>query len=462
MKQLDILIVDDSKSVLYAMDKTLRPIVGCIHTASNALDAQQIISDVHLDLVITDVDMPGMDGLELCSWIKNNPLTSHLPVIILSSRESDKDIDMGFKVGADAYVPKSTAAQTIVEKIKQVLDMVAMSRDRLILVVDDSQAVRTIMNEGLTKAGFRVELAGNGQEGLEKLEKVTPDLILADLIMPELNGVDMCREILGRPEFADIPVVVMSCVSDESLMHRMIQEGVTAYVTKPIGVNNLIQVLKRILSEQFHLMMLEQKRLLTERKLTLGSITSLVRALEVRDRYTCGHSESVAGIALGIAQQLGVDDVDMTRLHIAGLLHDLGKIGIRDNVLLKPASLTSDEFEHIKTHTTMVADILNPLPGMEEILIAASSHHERWDGSGYPRGLKGEEIPFLGRIIAVADVFDAMTSDRIYRKRKSPEFALKTIADGKGKLFCPQCVDAFFEWHGEFSGKGKKPAPGSA
>ncbi|MBG0791014.1 MAG: response regulator [Desulfovibrionaceae bacterium] len=446
------LIVDDSNAALYALERILAPVGAKIHVAHDAAEGQRIVENTPLDLIITDVDMPGRSGLEFCDWIKRNPGTADTPVIILSSRETDRDIDRGFEVGADAYVPKSAAGSDMVPRIEQVLDRVALARDRLILLIDDSKAVRSIMGDGLRRAGFKVEAAQNGEEALEVLDSVVPDLILMDLIMPGINGLELCREIQSREALASVPIVVMSRVSDKVVMRRMIQDGISAYVTKPIGINNLVQVLKRILSEQFHLMRVEQKRLAAERNLTLGSITSLVRALEARDKYTCGHSESVTGIAMGVARHLGFSNNDMARLHIAGLLHDLGKIGVRDNVLLKPGKLTDAEYEHIKEHTTVVADILAPLPGMKDVLLAASSHHERWDGSGYPKGLKGEEIPFIGRIIAVADVYDAMTSDRVYRKALSGETAVKTITEGRGVLFCPECVDAFLKWHKEFSG----------
>lgn len=449
------LIVDDSNAALYALERILKPTGARVHVAHDAYEGQRVVAETNLDLIITDVDMPGMDGLEFCHWVKNNPETADTPVIILSSRETDRDIDQGFQVGADAYVPKSSAGLDMVPRIEQVMDRLAIARDRLILLIDDSKAVRSIMGDGLKRAGFRVEIAANGEEGLEMLDSVVPDVVLMDLIMPGLNGVELYKKIQSRPALSNVPIVVMSCVSDRVVMQRMIQDGIAAYVTKPIGINNMVQVLKRILSEQFNLMMVEQKRLMNERNLTVGSIASLVRALEAKDKYTCGHSESVTGIAMGIARHLGFSEEDMSRLHIAGLLHDLGKIGIRDNVLLKPGRLTDMEYEHIKSHTTVVADILAPLPGMEDVLLAASSHHERWNGSGYPKGLKTEEIPRIGRIIAVADVFDAMTSNRVYRKARTNENARKEILDGNGILYCPTCVKAFLKWYTEFIGPPK-------
>jgi HD-GYP domain-containing protein (c-di-GMP phosphodiesterase class II) len=208
----------------------------------------------------------------------------------------------------------------------------------------------------------------------------------------------------------------------------------------------LVVTIEKLLSDHFQRMLEERERLVLEQKLTVGSIASLINALEARDKYTSGHSESVTRISIAIGRELGFSDMELNRLQIAASLHDLGKIGVRDNVLLKPGKLTQDEFEHIQTHTIVVQDILKPLPGMDDVLVAASSHHERWDGTGYPNGLKGEDIPLVGRIIAVADVFDALISDRPYRDGMPMEEALQIISEGIGSHFCPTVGAAFFRY----------------
>nr|WP_321255078.1 response regulator [uncultured Pseudodesulfovibrio sp.] len=452
IESLKILIADDSTSALYALKKNLAPTDAILTTAMDGLEAREIMEKHSFDLVITDVDMPRLDGLEFCKWIKENPKTNTTPVIILSSRESDQDIDNGFRVGADGYVPKSSAAKELIPRIEQILDRTAMTQDRVLLVVDDSEAIRTFLQNGLSIAGFKVLLANDGNEAMTILDEVTPDLILSDLMMPNMDGHQLCRQIKNREDLKAIPMVIMSSMRDKAVMHRMIHDGAASYITKPFGMNNLIQIIEKILSEQFRIMLVERDRLRAERRMTLGSIASLVKALEARDHYTSGHSESVTHIAMQIAKRLDFSDDQMTRLHIAGNLHDLGKIGIRDNVLLKPDKLSTEEFEHIKSHTTVVVDILDPLPGMEDVLVAASSHHERWDGTGYPHGLKGKNIPLLGRILAVADVFDAMTSDRVYRKGMPKEKIRDIIFEGRNKQFCPECVDAFMDWYEQSNG----------
>ena len=256
-----------------------------------------------------------------------------------------------------------------------------------------------------------------------------------------------------------LPIVVMSTMSDKPTMQRLIQDGVLAFIVKPFNINMLVMTLERILSDQFQRMLEERERLKTEQKLTLESISSLVNALEARDTYTRGHSESVTRLSAAIGRELGFSDAEMARLILAGRLHDLGKIGVRDNVLLKAGKLTAEEYDHIKTHTVVVQNILAPLSSMDDVLLAASSHHERWDGTGYPWGLREEEIPLLGRIIAVADVYDALTSDRPYRAGMPRDKALEIIVQGRGTHFCPSIVDAFLAYMEKSKNTCEEPAP---
>lgn len=447
MEHRHFLIVDDSESARHALLQQLAPTKANVITARDGLEGKKFAEANSFDLIITDIEMPRLNGLDLCRSLKHNPHTAKTPIIILSSLETENDIDQGFRVGADAYVSKSNVMSELIPKIRQVLEAAELTKDRSVLIVDDSEAVTTHIKGGLTSAGYNVTIAHDGQEALNILKTTGFDLILTDLIMPNKNGRDLCRAIKHLRHLDNTPVVLMSNTDDMAIMNRMVKEGATAYLLKPFNVNNLIQVMERIFSDQYHMMEAERLRLKAERQLTLGAISSLVRALEARDQYTKGHSESVTRIAMGMATRMGFTNDEMARLHLAGFLHDLGKIGIRDNVLLKPGRLSPEEFEHIKEHTTFVETILDPLPGMQDILIAASSHHERWDGSGYPKGLSGRDIPLLGRILAVADVFDAMTSDRVYRAGMNREAVKDIIVRDRGVKFCPRCVDAFLEWY---------------
>jgi len=446
MKRAKVLIVDDSRSALFAVEALLSPAGIQTVTASDALQGQDALGKEPFDLVITDVDMPDLSGLEFCQWIKSNPETAHIPVIVLSSLDTDADIENGFRVGADAYVPKRLANKELIPRIESVMNTCTFVKDKTILVVEDSKTIQMVTQQGLEDAGFNVVLADDGQHALDIIDEVAPDILLTDLNMPRVDGNELCRRLFNTSAYKFLPIVVMSSLGDKPLMRRLIRDGVTAFIVKPFNVDMLVVTMEKLLSDHFQRMLEERERLILEQKLTVGSIASLINALEARDKHTSGHSEAVTRLSVAIGRELGFSDAEMNRLQIAASLHDLGKIGVRDNVLLKPGKLTEEEFEHIQTHTVVVQDILKPLHNMEDVLAAASSHHERWDGNGYPDGLKGEEIPLIGRIIAVADVFDALTSDRPYRDGMSVEKALQIITEGIGSHFCPMVGAAFFRY----------------
>jgi len=446
MKKANVLIVDDSRSALFAVNALLSPAGIHTVTASDGLQGQEALRKEQFDLVITDVDMPNLNGLDFCQWIKSNPKTAHIPVIVLSSLDTDLDIENGFRVGADAYVPKRLANKELIPHIESVMGKCTFVKDKTILVVEDSTTIQMVTKQGLEDAGFKVVLADDGQYALDIIDDIEPDILLTDLNMPRVDGNELCRRLFNTDKYKLLPIVVMSSLGDKSMMRRLIRDGVTAFIVKPFNVDMLVVTMEKLLSDHFQRMLEERGRLVHEQKLTIGFITSLINVLEARDKYTSGHSEAVTRFSIAISRELGFKDQEMNRLQIAASLHDLGKIGIRDNVLLKPGKLTKDEFKHIQTHTVIVQDILKPLPGMEDVLVAASSHHERWDGSGYPNGLKGEDIPLFGRIIAVADVFHALTSDRPYRDGMSKEKALQIISEGVGSHFCPTVAAAFFKY----------------
>ncbi|HAR34918.1 MAG TPA: two-component system response regulator [Desulfobacter sp.] len=446
MKKANVLIVDDSRSALFAVKALLNHADIHTVTASDALQGQEALKKEQFDLVITDVDMPNLNGLDFCKWIKSNPETAHIPVIVLSSLDTDIDIENGFRVGADAYVPKRLANKELIPHIESVMDKCTFVKDKTILVVEDSKTIQMVTKQGLEDAGFKVVLADDGQHALDIIDDVAPDILLTDLNMPRVDGNELCRRLFNTDKYEFLPIVVMSSLGDKSMMRRLIRDGVAAFIVKPFNVDMLVVTMEKLLSDHFQRMLEERERLIHEQKLTIGFIASLVNVLEARDKYTSGHSEAVTRLAIAIGRELGFKDQDMNRLQIAASLHDIGKIGIRDNVLLKPGKLTMDEFKHIQTHTVIIQNILKPLPGMEDVLVAASSHHERWDGTGYPNGLKGEDIPLFGRIIAVADVFHALTGDRPYRDGMSSEKALQVISDGVGSHFCPTVAAAFFRY----------------
>jgi len=442
-----ILLVEDSAMIRKYFQKVLLPLQMNISEAADGLIALNMIKDNHFDIIITDIDMPNLDGIELCQQLKKNPDSRAIPVIMVSSLDSDEDVDRGFQAGASVYLSKTDVQERLCQVVEDVLSKTNQRKKQHILVVDDSHIIRSIVENGLCQAGFQVFTAAHGKEALEFIHVKKPDLILCDIAMPVMDGFELCRELQADETLKLSPFVVMSTNSERGHMKRMLEIGAAAYIVKPFNIDQLVFLIEKILSDHFMLLLNEKERLDIERSAMLSSITSLSTALEARDAYTRGHSEAVAKIITGMIKFTGASDEDIENAIIGGQLHDIGKIGVRDSVLLKPGKLTTDEYEQIKRHPGIGRGILKSIPSLSKVMDIVYHHHERFDGNGYPENLKGAAIPLWARITAVADTYHALTSDRPYRQGMPKEKAYQILTDIKGTQLCPDCVELFFKWH---------------
>ncbi|MCE5335420.1 MAG: response regulator [Desulfobacteraceae bacterium] len=444
-----ILVVDDSSTVRVALRIELERMGAAVSEAVDGIYGFESAIREDFDLIITDIEMPRMDGFTLCRKIKSHNAKKSIPIIILSSNYTEESIERGFKLGVAAYISKSNAKTELRECVRELLGRNVLLRRRTILVVDDSVTTRHLVQKSLLAAGFYVLTAENGAKALKILHNQSVDLILSDLNMPELDGIGLCRQVHASPELGRIPFIIMSSNGDRATMRKLLQFGATSYLVKPFNIDQLVVMAEQFLSDHFQRLSEEKKRLEAEREIIIGSITSLILALEARDKYTRGHSESVATTLVHMAQHMGFNAEAVEKAKIAGKLHDLGKIGIRDDILLKPSDLTKEEWEILKTHPSIGAAILSPIPSLADIIPAIAGHHERFDGKGYPEGLKGDRIHLVARMIAVADTYDALTSDRPYRKGFPHDKALTIIEEAKGTQLCPDCVQSFIDLLGK-------------
>lgn len=414
-------------------------------TAGDTETALALAMQDGITLVLTAFDLPGEGGVRLCEHLKGSPDTRSIPVVIMGGRQDDAVVEDGFRAGAAGFVAQKNIEEELLPALWEVLDRVLFVQERLVLVVDDSPSIRAMVAQGLGEVGFQVQTASDGAAALSMLNKgIRPDLILCDIEMPHMSGIELCTHVREMDDCVAIPFVTMSSHDDRGVVRGMLHRGADAYLVKPFQVDQMVSLVERMLSDQYLIMFKDIQRLESERNLMLASITSLVTALEARDGYTRGHSESVARILGRMAATMGFTPEDRETLVIAGRLHDVGKIGVPDGVLLKPGKLTYEEFEIIKRHPATGAAILETIPALEQIVPVILHHHERLDGMGYPDGLKGNEIPLWARMTAVADTYDALTSDRPYRKGMDKNKALQIIADIRHDQLCPECVDAFF------------------
>jgi putative two-component system response regulator len=337
-----------------------------------------------------------------------------------------------------------------------------------IMVVDDTPANLKLLGQMLQGQGCRVLAFPQGQMALKAAGKTPPDLILLDINMPDLNGFEVCQRLKADPALRDIPVIFISALTDTADKVRAFAAGGVDFVTKPFQFEEVNARVATHLRLRYFQAELEtnnrQLAALVKEKVKeisdsqLATIHALSKLAESRDDETGEHIERTQNTCRVLAEELArnpryearIDRPFVDNLFHAAPLHDVGKVGIVDSILLKPGALTREEFEIMKTHASLGANTLmvvhNKYPRnafLKMGIAVARSHHERWDGSGYPDGLVGERIPLSARIMAVADVYDALRSRRPYKPGFAHDRCVKIITEGSGKHFDPGVVEAF-------------------
>ncbi|MCQ8883800.1 two-component system response regulator [Pseudoalteromonas shioyasakiensis] len=313
--------------------------------------------------------------------------------------------------------------------------MTQLSERAKILVVDDEPANLKVIREVLAN-DYRLSFAKSGELALQLIENEPPKLILLDIMMPDMSGFEVCKVLKANPKTAHIPVIFVTALSHEQDESEGFALGAVDYITKPISP----AIVRARVKNHLSLVQAEQLQLAH-----IDLIQRLGRAAEYKDTETGEHIARMSRYSKVLALAYGMSEYEAEQLKQAAPMHDVGKIGIPDAVLLKPGRLNENEYEHMKQHALIGAKILenSPSPLLQLAHKLALEHHEKWDGTGYPYGLKGKEISIEGRIVAIADVFDALTSKRPYKKAWSIEEALDLLKDEAGKHFDPQLVDLF-------------------
>jgi putative two-component system response regulator len=305
-----------------------------------------------------------------------------------------------------------------------------------ILVADDQAANRELLAELLVADGFQVISAADGQEAISALAKNQIDLVVLDVMMPRLNGFEVCERIKANPETDLIPAILVTSLTDKGDRIRGIKAGADDFLTRPVDRTELLARVRSLLKLKMRTDELERAE---------SVLFTLARSIEGKDPYTHGHCERLADYSARLGCQIGLPENQITALRRAGVVHDVGKVAVPDSILLKPSGLSPDEWKLMREHPVVGERICAPLKSFRLVLPIIRHHHERCDGSGYPDGLRGESIPITARVLQIVDVYDALTTERPYKKAFSSIHALQTMKEEVAKGWWDATIFARFE-----------------
>lgn len=471
-----ILIVDDEASLLGICEDALAEAGYAIATASNGKTALRILEkSPGFDLIVSDLRMPGMSGLELLQMIRSG--ISDADFLIMTGFGSIETAVESIRLGAADYLPKPFNISHLLLKVEKILQARRNREDRkklsnLVRILNLSQAMSTrldmksLTNEFLSQ--IQKNFAPDGVVLFLEEQSVLQSKVMRGGVLRSNPMLNAWVKRLGERIFRQQLPELISCKGQEDASSKgngtPPESSIGSIIASPITVraNNIgVVVLLRgdakpeYTREQLQLLNVfaahtasafENARLYTKmRNMNLEVIRSFAQAVEAKDVYTRGHSERVAMYATHLGSKMGLASDDMDRLYTAGILHDIGKIGIPDSILNKPARLTNEEYSIMQRHPELGRSILNQVTSFSDILPIIYYHHERVDGTGYPMGLHSEEIPMLARVLSLVDAFEAMTSDRAYRKALPLETVRELLVEGAGKQWQEDLVSIWLE-----------------
>ncbi len=449
-----ILVVEDEANVREFCRLLLRREYD-VAVAEHGLAALEILHQQPFDLVITDLQMPFLDGIALIQELRAHHLTTD--AIVMTANATVETAREALKLGALDYIAKPVDAEQLQKTIRTALELRRIRHEKerlsdLLLMYQFSQAIAGSLDIeeqtarlvefvnrrfvpfhiGLALIDphdeFLIVLTGSQPGARQPLTGTTEeDLRMGyrQLVMAPAATPDRQLEVVLRSRDRAIGILELARTAEQppfDAAERRLIDVFASHLAASLDNARLYRALK----EQYEQM-----------------IAALVGAIEARDAYTYGHSQQVTQYAVRLAMELGLDSAEIERIRYAGLLHDIGKIGVRDNVLLKPGPLSAEEFAQMRLHPQIGVNILAQIRGLRDILPLIAAHHERVDGNGYPSGLQGEQIPLGARILAVADAFEALTADRAYRPAMDPDQALQMLQRGSGHHWDATVVEAF-------------------
>ena len=320
-----------------------------------------------------------------------------------------------------------------------------------ILIADDEETIRFVLSQMLEREGLEVVTAKDGAEAVERFQEVEPDLVILDIVMPRMNGFEACRKIKADPDNRLTPIIIVTSSSAADNRMKGLEAGADDFLSKPVDRTEMIARVRSLL---------RIKRYADELESAESVLLALARSIEAKDPYTEGHCERLSNYAVKFGKRLGLDEEELTALRIGGIVHDIGKVAVPDAILLKPAALTPDEWSVMREHPVVGARICCGLRSFKFVVPIIRHHHEKMNGQGYPDGLKRDEIPRTARVLQIVDVFDALTTERPYKKAMTDDAAIRVMQEEVGKgWWDPDYFKVFETLVREESFRSAKSAP---
>jgi putative two-component system response regulator len=416
-----VLVVDDDIESLHLYGDMLRRAGYAAVTASTGWEGIDMAVKEQPGLILLDLRLPDITGLTVLETLRTALSTKNIPIIVVSAISKDDDVMKAMQMGAFDYVVKPITYDDMIRRV----ELVFFSRERQgegdqapVLIVEDSAIDGAALSEQLSSWGYQVTWVQTGREGIEQAATDNFDIILLDGLLPDINGFEVVKEIRATERLGTTPVIMLTVLSGLVDKLKGFESGVDEFLNKPVSWEEL----------RVRMRSLMRLRGMTKQRFALSEVVGVItNAIELAEATEPRHNQKVASISVILGKRMGVHGHGLWVLEMAGSLHDVGKLVIRREILFKPGKLDPSEWAEMQRHSEYGEKIIKPVHGFGEVADIVRHHHEKMDGSGYPDGLKGDQVSQFVRIVSVADSFEALISDRTYRPAFTRDQALEIL-----------------------------------
>ena len=461
-KKVKIIIVEDNKISRKVLESELSVLDAEIFSIKEGDDPIEAAIKIQPSIISISSELNDISGYDLCRKLKGHAETKDIPIVLITQYDSDEDRKTAYIAGAEDICQTPFPKGKLANKIENLVDKkVEASLPQKVLIAEDSDTVRTIISNILKKEGHTVVEARDGAEAWDILAKTKDiDMIVSDINMPNIDGYQLVKLIRSAREWEFVPIIIASTLADKEDIVKLLNSGADDYVIKPFSTEEFLARIKA--HQRVHQLYSELKvankklksfndslekmvsfRTLELHEANMEALMMLAVASEYRDVDTGNHVRRISDFTRELTLAMGYSETKAEEVSYCSILHDVGKIGIPDYILKKPGKLTDEEFKGMQEHTIHGESILSNTQFFKIAREISRWHHEKFDGSGYPDGLVEYAIPFHARVTSVADVFDALTTERVYKKAWDEERAYKHILERVGIDFDPLAIEAF-------------------